>query len=134
MDNNLDTICWHLKRLRDNGEAPAEIEAAFRGLDDRLTRIERDLADLMQERPRPATAARQAANEIEQAFNSLNDFYRELCQKAWFVCQEHATLAPTAALLALLRQVQPHLGSVPPTCGCDACALERQIEAALHDN
>ena len=33
--------------------------------------------------------------------------------------------------LAMLRWCVPHLGSVGPTCGCDACELERQIVAAL---
>jgi len=59
------------------------------------------------------------------------ELYRALWDRAWAVCQEQAPLAPSQALLDLLRQTQPHLGSVPPTCGCDACDLEQRIVAAL---
>ena len=62
---------------------------------------------------------------------SSSESYRDLWHRAWAVCQEQAALAPTQALLDLLRTVQCHLGTVPPTCGCDACDLERRIVAAL---
>lgn len=62
---------------------------------------------------------------------SSSESYRDLWYRAWAVCQEQATLVPTQALLDLLRTVQCHLGTVPPTCGCDACDLERRIVAAL---
>lgn len=47
MNQDLDTIRWHLERARNvDGEANAEMTSAFEGLDERLARIETRLAAL----------------------------------------------------------------------------------------
>lgn len=79
MDNDLETIRWHVDRLMGNAspDAREELRSAFAGLDERFKRIETKLAELM----KPTVQADRDRRQRDVLESALTDLAAETAQR-----------------------------------------------------